>query len=490
MQQTADFSHEIENIFKTDERIKNKYYPDSVVSDVLQASYDGLLIFDAYGDIIQSGGRVLKRLDEQCWIEIKKTYEDVLASGKTTTVLCQNKCSEKAFLVTASPVFRNMHEISHIVCNIRDVEDLNNLEREASYSTLRGKNSLPLIDSIAHKEALKDFVIRSNSMQSVLVSALRVAQVDSTILIMGESGVGKGMLARLIQQVGKRRNCPFVKVSCGAIPEQLLEAELFGYESGAFTGARKEGKPGLFEVAAKGTIFLDEVAELPLSLQVKLLNVLQDRTYMRVGGIKEMTTNARVVAATNQDLEKLVQEGTFRSDLFYRLHVIPIVIPPLRNRRGDILPLISQFLKVFNDRYGFNHVFSSKALDYLMKYDWPGNVRELQNLIEYMVVMVQNDVIDVENLPDKIVKSVQEKGSGNNSIEKVTLKDALEEYERDLIVRALLEHETLKEAADRLGIDISTLTRKKQKYGLIKKGFDELSRNYQSNNIEVFKSLS
>lgn len=267
---------------------------------------------------------------------------------------------------------------------------------------------------------------------------------------------------------------PFVKISCGAIPEHLLESELFGYEAGAFTGACKKGKPGLFEVAANGTVFLDEVAELPLSLQVKLLNVLQDKTFMRVGGIKEISTNARIIAATNKDLEEQVRKGAFRADLYYRLNVIPIVIPPLRARRGDILPLVSHFLRVFNERYGFKRTISPEALDCLVKYDWPGNVRELQNVIEFLVVMTEDDVIEIHNLPQNIVESVEGKGTAKSTSGKMTLKDALEEYERSLITRVLIEQGTLKEAADSLGIDISTLTRKKQKYGLIKKKRDKM----------------
>jgi transcriptional regulator with PAS, ATPase and Fis domain len=373
-------------------------------------------------------------------------------------------------LITANPVFNLRHNVSHVVCNIRNLEELNSLEREIQHLTLLEKRQFNLSEWIEEREELKEIVSRSAAMRRVLISALRVAQVDSTVLILGESGVGKDMLARLIHQAGKRGDRPFVKISCGAIPENLLESELFGYESGAFTGARKEGKPGLFEQAADGTVFLDEIGELPLTLQVKLLNVLQDRNFLRVGGVKPVPTTARVVAATNRDLELQVKEGNFRADLFYRLNVIPLLIPPLRERRGDLLPLINHFLELFCERHGFKRSLAPAALNYLIKYDWPGNVRELQNVMEFLVVMTPDEIIDVEHLPEKIVESIRGAEFTVRSLapENVRLKDALEEYERDLINRALEGHETLREAAESLGIDLSTLTRKRQKYGLIR----------------------
>jgi len=470
----VNFSYISENRNNTGGPNNTKLIRSNLLDAVLKATYDGLAIFDVDEKMLRSGGLLLERMDQECWTDMQKACQDVICSGQRITRLLQNRDSSQSFLLTASPVLDGKQGITHVVCNIRDMEDLNCLEHEASFYDLEGKNNLSLTEMVGYKEELKEFITRSVAMQSVLASALRVAKVDSTILILGESGVGKGMLARFIQRISNRKDYPFVKISCGAIPEHLLESELFGYEAGAFTGACKKGKPGLFEVAANGTVFLDEVAELPLSLQVKLLNVLQDKTFMRVGGIKEISTNARVIAATNKDLEDQVRKGLFRADLYYRLNVIPIVIPPLRARRGDILPLVSHFLRVFNERYGFRRTISPEVLDCLVKYDWPGNVRELQNVIEFLVVMTEDDVIEVHNLPQNIVESVQGKGTAKRSSGKVTLKDALEEYERSLITRVLIEQGTLKEAADSLGIDISTLTRKKQKYGLIKNKLDKM----------------
>ncbi|HOV80254.1 MAG TPA: sigma 54-interacting transcriptional regulator [Bacillota bacterium] len=451
------------------EEKNNKRTNPGTLDALLEASYDGIVIFDARGEILRSGGALLKKVDQQGWADIQKICLDVIHSGRRISRWVQSADAVQSFLLTASPVFGEKRRVTRVVCNLRDPEELKYLGREADCEAPRESNSSPLTEGLGYKEELEKFTTRSVAMQSVLATAIRVAQVDSTILIMGESGVGKGMLARFIQEISRRKDYPFVKISCGAIPEHLLESELFGYEAGAFTGARKQGKPGLFEVAGNGTVFLDEVAELPLSLQVKLLNVLQDKTFMRLGGVKEITTNARVIAATNKDLKQQVKKGAFRADLFYRLHVIPIVIPPLRERRGDILPLVSRFLEVFNKSYGFKRTVSPDVLDCLVRYDWPGNVRELQNVIEYLVVIARDDVIEVHDLPENILESVQKTGAVKSTSGRVTLKDALEEYERNLIASVLVEHETLKDAADSLGIDISTLTRKKQKYGLIKK---------------------
>lgn len=429
------------------------------IANVLNTSYDGLAIFDAAGEMLHCFGALFKRVDEQCLATMRQACQDAVRTEQPLSCVTQNEDQSRSLLLTASPVFDGGAGITHVTCNIRDIDDLDLLRREVCCRNGRDNSKPSLIDGLAYQEELKNFITRSVAMERVLATALRVAQVDSTILILGESGVGKGLMARHIQKIGRRKNEPFVKISCGAIPEQLLESELFGYEVGAFTGARKNGKPGLFEIAGSGTIFLDEIAELPLSLQVKLLNVLQDRTFIRVGGVREIATNARIISATNKNLEQLVKAGQFRADLFYRLHVVPVVIPPLRERRGDILILVNHFLDNFGKRHGFSKALDAEAIDCLVKYDWPGNVRELQNVIEYLVVAIQDDIIRKRHLPGNILEEAEPR---------TTLKDALENYERGFIHDMLLTYGNLKDTADSLGIDTSTLTRKKQKYGLIR----------------------
>jgi len=318
---------------------------------------------------------------------------------------------------------------------------------------------------------------RSKVMKNIYDKALKIASVDSPVLILGETGVGKDHLAKFIHDVGERDNdgC-FVKVNCGAIPEPLLESELFGYEPGAFTGAQKLGKAGLFEVAGNGTLYLDEIGDMPLHLQVKILNALQDKQIYRVGGTKTINLQARIIAATNCNLEKLIDEGKFRRDLYYRLNVIDIKMPPLRYRRDDIIPLAMHFLNQFNQQFSRSHYFSPRTLELFLSYDWPGNIREMKNTIERLIVMSDHDCIEPIGIEEGLLNSLKYTDSSDqlsfhmpNTSAKLNLKQKLENYEATLIKESLELHDTLREASEDLEIDLSTLIRKKQKYLLNKK---------------------
>jgi transcriptional regulator with PAS, ATPase and Fis domain len=293
-----------------------------------------------------------------------------------------------------------------------------------------------------------------------------VSRVDSTVLLQGESGVGKDVLARLVHRLSERREYPFVSVNCGAIPESLLESEFFGYEKGAFTSAARNGKAGLFEQANGGVLFLDEVGELPLNLQVKLLKALQDRRCRRLGGIRSIDLDLRIIAATNRDLRKMVSEESFRMDLFYRLHVVPIEIAPLRERREDILPLALMFLNHFNRKYGASRTLGHELMSVLEDHNWPGNVRELQNLIERLVVTADEDALSVKHLPSSITKG---NGPGSPAFRlpgSLNLKDAREALEREVIREAVARAGNTRQAAKMLGVDHSTVVRKAQRYGI------------------------
>jgi transcriptional regulator with PAS, ATPase and Fis domain len=309
-------------------------------------------------------------------------------------------------------------------------------------------------------------VAESPVTKNLLELCLRVARVDSTVLLTGESGVGKDVLARLIHDLSARHRRPFVAVNCGAIPENLLESELFGYEKGAFSGAQRQGKPGLFEEANGGTVFLDEVGELPLKLQVKLLKVIQEHRCRRLGSVRDVELDLRVIAATNRDLKEMVAAGSFREDLFYRLYVVPIEVPPLRDRREDILPLALRFLKTYNRKYGVTRTLSQELLDVLEQYPWPGNVRELQNVIERMVVTADADVLEPRHLPDSLRTRTQPPASGLQVPEGLTLREAREMVERLLIERALARGGNTRRAAKLLGVTHPTVIRKAQKFGL------------------------
>jgi transcriptional regulator with PAS, ATPase and Fis domain len=297
--------------------------------------------------------------------------------------------------------------------------------------------------------------------------AVRVAQVDSTVLLSGESGVGKDVLAKLIHNLSKRHDKPFVSLNCGAIPEHLLESELFGYEKGAFSGADRYGKPGLFEEASGGTVFLDEVGELPLNLQVKLLKVLQEQRCRRLGSVKTVDMDIRILAATNRDLKQMVADGLFREDLFYRLYVVPIEIPPLRERREDILPLALRFLKAYNKKYDVSRTLGHELLRVLETAEWPGNVRELQNVIERLVVTADTEVLQPRHLPRSMNECSEEPQAPLVWVTGgIKLREARDQLEKQLIQKALAQTSNTREAAKLLGVTHSTVVRKAQKFGL------------------------
>jgi transcriptional regulator with PAS, ATPase and Fis domain len=302
---------------------------------------------------------------------------------------------------------------------------------------------------------------KSEAIETIRENIKRIANSISTILITGESGTGKGLVAKTIHKAGDRRDKPFVTVNCGALPDNLIESELFGYEEGSFTGAKKSGKPGKFELAEGGTIFLDEIGDLPLHLQVKLLHVLQTGRFERIGGTKEITVDVRIIAATNRDLEEMIKNNEFREDLYFRFNVIPIHIPPLRERRIDIPPLISNALNKYNKLLEKNiKGFTNETIDLLLDYDWPGNIRELENIVEYAVNMSDEVIIGINDLPRRIV---------DNYIltQDHTLESQLNVYERQIISSCLEKYghsvEGKRKASSALGIGEATLYRKIKK---------------------------
>lgn len=318
----------------------------------------------------------------------------------------------------------------------------------------------------------RKMVGESGSICKVFSLIERVCDTDSTVLIQGESGTGKELIAQALHYSGDRAKKPFVPVNCGAIPAELLESELFGHEKGAFTHAIRT-RIGRFELADQGTVFLDEIAEMSPVLQVKLLRVLQEKTFERVGGTKTITSDFRVIAATNQDLEEAVAHGRFREDLYYRLTVIPIVSPPLRDRRGDIPLLFDAFLKRFclSKKRELKGI-TAEAMTLLKNYEWPGNVRELENMVERMVILTVGDEITVEDLPQRIndaqphndtpiISEIPETG--------FCLSKVLAEYERKLIIRALEQTGWVKNRAAKLiQVNRTTLLEKMKRHGVAK----------------------
>lgn len=310
--------------------------------------------------------------------------------------------------------------------------------------------------------AFDDIVGNSPVMEQVKEKARKVANSSSTVLILGESGTGKELFARAIHFSSNRKNKPFIAFNCAAIPETLIESELFGYEEGAFTGAMKGGKPGKFQLAQGGTIFLDEIGDMPLHLQTKLLRILQGKSFEKIGSHKSIIVDARVIAATNKELDKMVEQGEFREDLFYRLNVIPIIIPPLRERIGDVKILLKHFLEQYNRKLNKDiKGFSADVDSILLNNKWRGNVRELENVVEYAINMETTQFITINSIPQKIKSAYESSVNYKNII-------PIQEMEKDLINNALdIYGRTVtgkKLAAEALGISISTLYRKVIEY--------------------------
>jgi len=298
-------------------------------------------------------------------------------------------------LVTGSPIFDPYGNLAYVVVLLQDVEDFDSRCRQ-----LLGKNQiLKEGDNAGRVERTMSITANSPEMRQVLSAADSIAPLDSTVLLYGESGTGKEVLANYIHNHSARKGKPMIIVNCAAFPENLIEAELFGYEKGSFTGANREGKMGLVEAAAGGTLFLDEINSLPLGVQGKVLRVLEEKSVQRIGSTKTKKVDFRLISATNQNLQGLVQAGTFREDLYYRLNVIPLTIPPLRSRREDIIPLCLDFLYYFCQKYNLHKTFSDEVLEELQRYRWPGNVREVRNFVERMVVMTPNATSVISSIP-------------------------------------------------------------------------------------------
>lgn len=449
----------------------------SELDAVIECSYDGIYITDGEANTLRLNksyekitgltreymiGKNMRNLVDEGVISKSGTLL-VLKHKKPITIEQTFKTGKKV-LVSSSPIFDKEGNITMVVTNVRDVTQLYELKEQLAKNEELTKKYYSEIEAMRNQLlSSSDIIAQDKHMLDTLRMAKRVANVDTTVLLLGETGVGKEEVAKYLHKNSKRCNKQFIKVNCGAIPENLIESELFGYEKGAFTGANKEGKMGLFEVADKGTIFLDEVGELPLDMQVKLLRVLQEREIERIGGINPIKIDVRILAATNRNLEEMVGKKLFREDLYYRLNVVPIIIPPLRERKDDIEPLFQHFLGELNKKYGLNKTFTSSAVEAIIQYNWPGNVRELKNIVERVVIMSNNDNILRSDLPIKNnLNSIDIEI--DNIDEKVNLKELVEKLELQFISKAFEKYGNVRDAAKYLGIDASTFVRKRKKY--------------------------
>jgi len=444
---------------------------------IINSSSDGLFVCRADGTVIRINpasermhhiraeevlGKNIFTLVEEGFVDRSAALE-AIRSRKQVSVLQKHR--GRKLMSTGTPVFDEAGELVLAVVTVRDVTEMDQLQRSIEEEEARSSQFREQMLAMQQLELEERRIIaRSPAMVQVLQQAVRAGGADSTVLILGESGVGKGVVADLIHSHSKRAQGPMIRINCGAIPETLIESELFGYEKGAFTGA-VSAKPGYFELADGGTLFLDEIAELPLGSQVKLLRFLEDGRITRLGATTGVAVNVRVLAATHRDLEKMVATERFRLDLYYRLNVIPLTVPALRERHDCLLPLLRHYVEHFARRGGLTRRLGRAAVDALLAYDYPGNVRELMNLCERLVVMSETEVIGEADLPIKL--KLAPPGAVLPGVlwqQGQTLAEILDAVERRVLSEMNERCANQTEIAAQLGINQSTVARKLKKH--------------------------
>lgn len=384
---------------------------------------------------------------------------------KRSFTLEQTTCTGKTLLTTATPVFDGDGKIEFIVENSRDITESEGIRHELEKSKQMLKRYKMEVEILRKNEmSVPEITCQNQKMKFIYELAQRIAKVDSIVLLLGESGTGKSLLAKHIHKISPRKNGPFITVNCASIPPELMESELFGYSKGAFTGADEKGKIGLIELASEGTLFLDEIGELPPKMQAKLLQVLQEQQYFKVGGREIKKVKCRIIAATNRDLHKMIEQGLFREDLYYRLNIFEIEIPTLQERKEEIMSLVYYFLEKFNNKYKTSHQISKKCMDLFLQYHWPGNVRELENIIERLVVVTEENMIHDWDLPKTLQNQLSSAPLLSLPDQPKALDKAVNELERQIIQKTYNELGSSYAVAKVLNISQSKANRLIRKY--------------------------
>ncbi len=464
---------------------------------VLIADKDGILLWgnEYYNtfvnfDIKEYIGQHVSVISESNLVSLSGPLLFDIVNKQANEITSIVKYPTKDFIATtATPVLDDSGQLEYIVYSITNCSESIRLQTELNQSNARALALETQLNELMISDLKsKEIIVSDTKMKQLYKIASRLASVTASVMITGESGVGKDVYAKYIHSISDRKNHAFIHVNLGAIPKSLFESELFGYEAGAFTGASRTGKAGLIELANGGTLFLDEIGELSLDIQAKLLQVIQDRSLRRIGSTKTIPLDIRIIAATNRNLEQMVQNGTFRLDLYYRLNVINIQIPPLRERTMEIPLMINLFLNIFNEKYHLHKIIDPLVMHVLCSYSWPGNIRELNHVIENLVVVSDTDVISLTSLPPSMMPAdavvtfcedaaqiqVQKQMSDfsrgfseqTNAPVNFNLKEATTQLETSLIRSALEKYKTTTAAAEAMGIDISTLSKKRKKYGI------------------------
>ena len=449
---------------------------------IFQSSSDGIWVCDGDGKIISInraseklngikaseivGNNITDLLEMEIFDQSVTTK--VMASQKRETVMQYIVKTDKFLLSTGTPSLDEQGKIALIIVNERDITELNSLRRRYEQSQKVKEKYQEELSGLSLRELDRNSIIADSSkMRNIYQMALKLSNIGaSNILILGESGTGKGLLAKFIHKSSKRRSQSFVEINCAALPENLLEAELFGYEKGAFTGASEKGKIGLIELAQGGTLLLDEIGDMPIMLQSKLLKYLDNQEIRRIGGTESIKMSCSIIAATNRNLSKLVETKTFREDLYYRLSSFILKLPPLSERTDDISGLVRFYLNEFNTKYDCNKTISPQALRYLVKYPFPGNIRELKSIIENAIVMSETNRIDefvkLSTIGERsVLPHIRQQ---NNDEDALSLPASLEQLEIQILQNAKNEYQTTREIAARLGISQPTVVRKLRRY--------------------------
>lgn len=451
---------------------------DSKLFELIVANHaEGVVVYDSKGDFLYVNPEMIRQrkisYDEYLGLNVHDFYDESNADDcvfdrvmKTKNIAFElqeykgwgSRCSTTRLrLCRGVPIFDGAGNVQYVICYFREIE---NFQKMLDQLTHKKKLLLKTQETGAFGKKREQIIAKSAAMKDIIKQIDNIADIDVTVLFSGESGTGKNVLANYIHNCSKRKDAPFVEINCASFPENLLESELFGYEKGSFTGALSGGKKGLVEAAKGGTLFLDEINSLPLSLQGKFLSLLENKTFRRVGSNETRYADFRIIAATNRNLMEMVKEGSFRADLFYRLSVYPIQIPPLRERKEDIGALASYFIEKISEQYGRYKIFSQEAMDQLIMNDWPGNVRELKNFIERMILMTPQEVRVIEEIP--------EKNYGQNySVPMEFEKEIDGNLSKEEIIAALqLFHGNRKKTAEYLSISLRTLQYKIKKFNL------------------------
>jgi len=376
-----------------------------------------------------------------------------LFKEKKTVIMKQISYVGKEIITTAIPLLNDQQEIELIITTSQD----------ASYKDLYIPDEQEINEADQAAFYKNNIITNNKEMSNIVKICEKVAKVDATVLIQGESGTGKGVIAKYIHQKSSRNKAPFLSLNCATIPEELLESELFGYKDGAFTGATKGGKQGLLELADGGTVFLDEIGDISPKVQAKLLKVIQEFEFMPVGGKQPKKVNIRILSATNRNLYEMVQNKEFREDLYYRLHVVNLKIPPLRERKEDIIPLTYHFLSEFNRKHQMNTIISEEALNTFYNYSWPGNIRQLENMLESLVV-TSDGIIKVQDLTDLLIENKKENPVNEEIISDCSLLASLEEVEKNIVINSYTKYRNTRKVADDLDISQSKAARLVRKY--------------------------